>query len=154
MVKDIMQTDVVTVHPDTTLREAAQLMETWRHRSLPVVDAESTVLGIVSESVLLRIMLPGYTDEIADLSFLPETYDFPTPDLDNLGDIRVQDIMEHETLQTVTEDMRIAEVAHIMLSQSLPSVIVVREGKLVGIVSRRDLVRALVHPKLGIEQSQ
>ncbi len=148
MVKDIMTTDVTVVHPDAPVREAAELMERLHHRSLPVVDDEGRLVGIISELVLLRIALPSYTDNIPNLSFLPETDVLPAERVEDLTAAKVKDVMQTEDLPTATEEMPIAEAAHIMLTHGINTMPVVREGKLVGVVSTRDLVREIVHSKL------
>ena len=81
------------------------------------------------------------------MGFLPESYRFHGFEEDYIGAVPVAKVMSSDPVQ-VTEDEPVAEVARRMLEYDVASVPVVREGKLVGIVSRSNLVEAIVHPRM------
>lgn len=111
LARDIMTTDVVTVTPDTPVERVARLLAEHRITGMPVVDDEGRVIGIVSEYDL--ISKRGRTAE---------------------------DVMSREVI-SVSEDVSAEAVAQLLTERRVRRVPVLREGKLVGIISRADLVR-------------
>jgi CBS domain-containing protein len=150
--RDLMTTQVVTLGPEATVREAADRLAAVRHNALPVVDDAGRVVGVVSYHELLRLVLPEYLDEM-DLSFLPPSAAFfPAGEAaTRLGDVRAREIMRREPLAEVPPDEPIAEVARLLLAEQAPQVLVVQEGALLGVITLGDLVRAMVHPRLDAE---
>jgi CBS domain-containing protein len=141
---DVMTRDVVTVRPNDTLRQAAQIMLDRAVSSLPVVDAEGHVVGVVSEADLIR------PDEVAEkrerwwLDMLAEGEEL-SPDF--LATITTANRSVAKAMHTdfiaVTELTGLSEVAERIGRQNERSVLVMRDGKLVGIIARRDLVKTI-----------
>ncbi len=146
---DLMTRDVAVVHPETSLLEAVKLMAHRKISGMPVVDDAGNIVGMISEGDLVR-WHEGYTERQARwLDMLAEGFDL-APEF-------VQGIQEqHRKVKTVmspgvtavTEDTPAREVARLMYAKNIKRVPVVRDGKLVGIVARADLIRALAQ-KLG-----
>ncbi|MDI3340615.1 MAG: CBS domain-containing protein [Sphaerobacter sp.] len=111
LTKEIMTPQVITVHPDTSVDEVARLLFTHRITGMPVVDESGALLGIVSEFDV--ISKKGRT---------------------------AADIMSRDVI-SVQEDTPAEQVATILTSRQVRRVPVVAEGRVVGIVSRSDLVR-------------
>ena len=116
--EDIMTRDVVTVSPLCTLDEAVERMLESRVSGLPVVDESQQLVGIISEFALLVL-----------------TYDKKAS-----GDT----VAEHMTRAVTSVDVNdlLSDVADIFILNRFRRVPVTCNGKLVGIVSRRDLMRA------------
>ena len=148
--RDIMETDLRTASPDERLADVGAVLEGRRHSMLPVVDEDGDLVGIVSETDLLAFVLPIPAEDMENLSFLPRSYRLPDFEQHDLRDARVRDAMKSEALVTVAEDEQIVQIAFLMVKHNIAQVPVLREGRLVGQVSRNDLVRELVHPCLGI----
>jgi CBS domain-containing protein len=140
---DVMTTPVVTISPDTTVREVAALLLDRRISGVPVVDA-GRVVGIVSEGDLLRRQEIGTGRERAGGSWWLRLFrDDPSPaDYVKSHGGRASDIMTREVI-TVTEETPIGEIAEIFAARGVKRVPVLRGERLVGIVSRADLVQAL-----------
>jgi CBS domain-containing protein len=141
---DIMTRDVAVVHPETTLLSAVKLMASRGVSGLPVVDEHGALVGMMSEGDLLR-WHEGFSDrEVRWLHLLAEGFDL-APDF--LREIQEQ----HRTIKvlmspnpiTVIETTPAREIASLMHTHGINSVPVLRDRKLVGIVTRTDLVRAL-----------
>jgi CBS domain-containing protein len=117
--KDIMTTRVVTVRVDDTIDRAIGLMVKHRISGLPVLDAQGCPVGIISEFDLLELICSGQTE--------PDTVShYMSPGIFGVA--------EQDTWVTVADEFRAKGV------RRLP---VLRDGALVGIVSRHDLMRAI-----------
>ena len=132
LAKDVMSSDVITVRPHLPARVAAALLVANGFTSAPVVTAEGLLRGIVTEADLMR----GQPILDAD-----ETDDEPAPDT-TAGEVMTP---EPVTMRP-TDDL--ADVAAVMLAHGVRSVLVVEDGRLVGIISRRDVLRCVARREL------
>jgi CBS domain-containing protein len=141
--RDVMTAEVYSVRADTPLGDVAQLLAVRHISGVPVIDEREQVIGIVSEADLI--------DEEKRQTQIPRTAlfgFFPVPD-DVLQDtyrrgmeLKARDVMT-KRVYTASEETPLPELAEMMLTGRINRVPVVREGRLVGIVSRGDIVRAL-----------
>ncbi len=146
---DLMTRDVAVVHPETSLLEAVKLMAGRRISGVPVVDDPGTIVGMLSEGDLMR-WHEGYTERQARwLDMLAEGFELAPAFLQGIQEQhrKVKSVMSSGAT-TVTEDVPAREVANLMYEKNIKRVPVVRDGRLVGIVARFDLIRALAQ-KLG-----
>jgi CBS domain-containing protein len=141
--RDIMTTPVVTIEPDRTVREIAALLLERRISAVPVVDGGHLV-GLVSEGDLLhRHEIGTDRDRPARSWWLSLIDGDPGPaEYVKSHARRARDIMTREVI-TVEEDTPIARIAAILETHRIKRVPVVRGERLVGIVSRANLVQAL-----------
>jgi len=143
--KDLMTADVVTVPPETPVIAVARLLSERGISAVPVQGPDGAVLGVVTEADLVR-RLAGEEDQpagwfralFADPAALADRYA-------RTHGSTAADIMT-EAVVTVTEDTTAAHIAHLMEDRAVRRVLVVSDGRLRGIVSRADLLRALVSP--------
>jgi CBS domain-containing protein len=141
---DLMTRDVAVVHPETSLLEAVKLMARRHISGMPVLDHAGAIVGMLSEGDLVRWQ-EGYTERQARwLDMLAEGTDLAPAFLKGIQDQhrRVKSIMASGAT-TVTEDTPARDIARLMYARNIKRVPVVRGGKLIGIVARSDLVRAL-----------
>ncbi|MGH3083897.1 MAG: CBS domain-containing protein [Gaiellaceae bacterium] len=142
-VESLMSRDVVTVASETTLKEVAALLSRHRISGVPVCDADRQVLGVVSEADILR-QEEGRPPRSSTglLSWLFESDD------ESLAKVGARTAGEAMTSPAITIDpgRPVSEAARLMLERQVNRLPVVREGKLVGIVTRADLVRAFHRP--------
>jgi CBS domain-containing protein len=141
-IRDLMSREVVTVGPDTSAKHAAGVMAEGGFAALPVVDAGGRLVGIVAEADVLRDRIP------ADPR-LHARRDAARPELPL--SLLVRGIMT-ERVRTVEASADVADVARLFVDERLRSVPVVEQGRLVGIVSRRDVLRSLVRPDAEIRR--
>ena len=144
---DVMTTNVITISPITTVQEIAQLLSERNISGVPVVDASNRLIGIVSEGDLLHRVETGteqrlrrrrrswWLDRFAAEEELARDY------VKSHGRT-AEDVMTREVV-TVSESTDLAEVANLLETKRIKRVPVVKDGQLVGIVSRANLVRAL-----------
>lgn len=133
--REVMTADVVAVRPDTSAKDAAELLAERGFAALPVVDAEGRVLGIVAEADVLRGRLP----RDPRLHLLRDDDDGGPPPA------TVDGIMTTE-VRTVESGTDVADIARLFVDARLRSIPITDRGRLVGIVSRRDLLRTLLVP--------
>lgn len=142
IVADIMSRKPPTVSPSDSLKTVANLMFKHKIDGVPVVDDDGRTLGEISEKELLRFALPDYESFIANLANLPELV--PFEDLLRQEDkVRVQDVMNKDIV-TISEMSQVVEAAALMLFKDVDRVIVLRDDKIVGIVSRTDIVSKII----------
>lgn len=145
-VADIMTRDVVTVKKETTVRELSEIFETRRFGTLPVVDDEGNLIGVVTESDLVE---QGRNLHIPTFISL---FDWVIP---LGGEKSLERELQKITAQTVGEIFStgvvtvspsdpVSTAADIMTSRKLHALPVAEGRKLVGIVSRIDIIRNLI----------
>ncbi|NMC73871.1 MAG: CBS domain-containing protein [Geobacteraceae bacterium] len=144
--RDVMTKEVVTVTKETTIRELAEIITTHRIGSVLVVDSEGSLIGIVTESDLIEqdknFHIPTVISLFDWVIYLESEKKFEKElkrmTAATVGDIYTQDVL------TVTPDTPVSEIADIMSGRKIHALPVLENGKLVGIVSRIDLVRSMV----------
>jgi CBS domain-containing protein len=142
-VRDVMTQSVVSVHRSTPLKEVAHLLIDNGISGVPVIDVDGTVLGVVSEADLLVKEQGAESIRHRPLArFLGESAK-SRAQLVKLGAVNAAEAMTAPAI-TITSDRSIHEAATIMTARRVNRLPVVDDGRLVGIVTRADLVRAYV----------
>jgi CBS domain-containing protein len=148
--QDVMTAGVITVTPETSIRDLALLLGRHGISGAPVVDAADNLIGIVSEGDLLHRAETGterrterrrarWFDGLLAEQKVARDY------LKSHGR-KVADVMTRDVI-TVTETAELDEIADLLETKRIRRVPVVRDGKVVGVVSRANLVRALAMAK-------
>jgi len=146
--KDIMTRDVATVAPNASVREAATLMTDRRLSGLPVVTADGRAIGILTASDLLyRVETGAERRPSWFASFFARPDELARQYAKDHGR-KVHEVMARHII-SVLEDASVSEVADVLDRNGLKRVPVIRDGALVGIISRGDLVRALSRTRLS-----
>lgn len=148
---DIMTAPVITISPGTPVREIAALLVERRISGVPVVE-DGRVVGLVSEGDLFRRHEIGTDRSAADESWWFRLIkDDPAPSAYVKSHARLaKDIMTRDVI-SVVEDTPVAEIASLFESRRIKRVPVLRYKKLVGIVSRANLVQALAVKTKSLE---
>lgn len=141
--RDVMTSSVVSVSPETTVHELARLLVQHRISAAPVVDQDGQVVGMISEGDLLHREEIG-TERRSNRRawWLDILSDGGAADYIKAHARTVGEIMSREPI-CVKEDISLSEIAAVLESHHIKRVPVLRDGKLVGIVSRSNLVQAL-----------
>jgi len=141
--KDVMTTQVVTVLPDINVREAARILLSNRISAVPVVDSAGHIIGMLSEGDLMRRPESGteshgswWLEVLGGPEERARTY------LKSHG-LTARDVMTRKVV-TVAENTSLEEIATLLERNRIKRVPVLRGGKLVGIVSRANLLHGLV----------
>jgi CBS domain-containing protein len=133
-VRDIMTSPVHTVWQNASVESAAELMTARSVTALPVVDSDGLLVGMVSESDLLWHRVPA--EPTTDATDVPDTDPVHRPGM-------VVEVMSAYPL-TTTPGADVADVAEAMVESDVRSIPVLDGRAVVGIVSRRDILRAMV----------
>jgi len=147
---DLVQTDAPTLSPDDTIADAAELLTQYEHSAIAVVDGEGRLLGSVAEEDILALALPTAVQELDRLSYLPRCYGLRDLSDDKLRATRVADVMSKDRLVTVEEDELAAQATLLIIRHHQPQIFVVRDGRLVGRLDRKQVIAQIINPTLGL----
>jgi CBS-domain-containing membrane protein len=144
-----MTREVITVAPEASVEELARLFAKRRISGVPVVDDQGRVLGVVTQSDLLKRTrepeLPVALN-ILDLHLFLETPGRFRQRLEKLLGDTVRQVMSSPAI-TITPDTPVAEAARVMEARKIHTLPVVEGNKLVGIVGKLDLIRVVARPQ-------
>lgn len=142
--KDVMTPNVITVTPDTEIANIAKLLLEHHISAVPVVDPNNQILGIISEGDLFHRPELGVKPRRHSwwLSLVAGDEEFSAEYVKTHGS-HAAEVMTSPVV-TVSEDTSIDEIVHLLEERRIKRVPVVRDGRLVGMVSRGDLLQGLV----------
>lgn len=142
-IHDVMVTDVVSVHPETPLKEVARLLVEHRIGGMPVVDAGNVVVGVISESdfVIKERGADHLPDSLVDRLAGRTAHDTRRVVATTAGEAMTSPAI---TIESRTASVREAAIA--MLDHRVNRIPVTEDGRLVGIITRGDLVRVYARP--------
>lgn len=132
LVREVMTSPVVSVAPDTPVKQAIRLLDEHAISSLPVLDAEGRLVGVVSEADVLRDSVP------ADRRARERAVEITAPPVR----LAVTDVMTHLPI-TVSPDDDVESAVELLVDTQVKSLPVVALGRVVGVVSRCDVIAVL-----------
>lgn len=149
-IKDIMNPNVVFCKPDNTVREVAKILKENNISGVPVIDEEELV-GVVSEGDLLKLLIIPEKGEL----WLPspfEVIEVPIREilgweetkkmLSDVGSIKVEEIMTKD-VYTISSEASVEEASEHMVRHRINRLPVIEEDRVVGIVTRGDIIEGL-----------
>jgi CBS domain-containing protein len=142
IVGDVMTSDPIAITPDKTIKEAVNLIFKYKISGLPVVDSSGKLLGEVSESDLLRFALPQYEEFLAQKTNQPNV-DSLDEILKKSRTITVGEVSIANPL-TVSVDLPLTEAASLLLKNKIERLMVISEGKLIGVITKTDIVSKII----------
>ncbi|MBU0673344.1 MAG: CBS domain-containing protein [Proteobacteria bacterium] len=147
--QDIMTREVISVGPEMEVEQLAALLWENKISGVPVVENGDTLIGVVTESDLIdqtkKIHIPTVLTILDSMIFLGDT-DKVNQDLRKMTGTKVKDLYSDKPF-TVTETTPVDEIATIMAEKRLHTLPVVRQGKLVGIIGKADIIRSIYQGK-------
>ena len=149
-VKDIMTTEVITVSTGDSVELCAKLMQENNISGLPVLNEAGRVSGIVTEGDLIRrasrVKAPGYLEILGGLIYLGSPKKF-VEELQRAMSLEAGQLMS-KNLVTIAPEDTVEQAATLMVDKKISRLPVLDEsGKLVGIISRRDIMGSLYSGK-------
>lgn len=140
-----MKKKVVTATADTTLKEAAKLLTEKRVGTLPVVDDQGKLVGITNMRKIVAVFLPDFISLMEDVDFVKDygvLDSLSDEDMEKANHLNVGEIMDEAI--SVEEDCSLVRALSVMSNHRVPDIPVVRDEKLVGLVSRVDVGRGFL----------
>jgi len=141
-VADIMDRDLTSILESCPVERAIRILHVHRMSGLPVVDEENHVTGFISEKDIVKAALPKYMNMLTDSSFLPDYGQF-RKHLLGIGNDPVSRFMVKDVI-TFNEDDSDFNVATIVLKNNIKLAPVLRDGVMVGIISRTHLLEHML----------
>jgi len=139
LVKDRMSKPPITIRETVGVEEALRLMHNEDIRRLPVVDKRGKMVGIVSELDLLKVSpSPATSLSVYEIPYL-------------LAKVKMKDVMTEDVI-TVQEDTPLEEAARVMADNKIGGLPVVRDGKVVGMITETDLFKTFLEMLGGREE--
>ncbi len=138
-IKDMMTKNVVTVTPDTSLKEVGRLLKEKRINGVPVVDSTERIVGIITVTDILRLLEEIYQWQVLE---------------DKITGLHVSELVGKERLNrkaasvmkknvfTLNENSTLNDLMRLMFTKKIHTIPVTKDDKLVGIIGKRDLVYA------------
>jgi CBS domain-containing protein len=143
---DIMTSNVITVKKDTPLTELAKILYEHHINGVPVVDDDGALIGIICESDLIRrdrkLHIPTAIAIFDWVLYLqgPKAFE---KEIRRISATKVEDLYSNDVI-TVSEKTPVEDIATIMSRKRVYTIPVVDEGRLVGVIGKADLIRALI----------
>lgn len=144
--QDIMTPEVVTISPEADITEAVKILLDRGINGLPVLDGEGRLVGILCQSDLVRMQKSLPIPSLFTLldGFVPlSSSALLEAEVKRIAASKVSDAMSTKVV-TVDPDMTIDEIAALMVDKKFHTLPVTRDGKLVGIVGKKDVLKTLI----------
>jgi len=132
MARDIMSEEVVTIPENALLSQVAHLMLRDRVSAFPVIGAENEVAGIITMTDLFRII---------DMAVQEHGRDF-RPFLSTFKNLRAAEVMSRDVV-TISPETSLSQIIRMLIEKKMHTFPVIDQGKIVGIVSRHDILNAV-----------
>lgn len=144
----IMTRNVISIHPDAGVPEIAGLLSKHGISAVPVIDATGKLVGMISEGDLMAPVTTRnqsrrawWLEMLAEGETLaPEFVQYISLDHHTANDLMTRKLV------TASENTTVSEIADLLIRNHIKRVPIIRDGRVVGIVSRADIVRTLSHP--------
>ncbi len=142
--KDIMTKDVISVKPSTTIEELARILMKNHISGAPVADNTGNLKGIITENDLISKNSKLHIPTILRLfdAYIPLGTSRLESDIKRMAALTVDEICSKEVV-TVDEEASVEYVATLMTEKKIHLLPVLREGKIVGIIGKKDLIKGL-----------
>jgi CBS domain-containing protein len=145
--KEIMNRNVITVNQEMTVDEVVKILLEHRISGVPVLDEAGKVTGIVSETDLIyrekNLHIPSFISILQGIVFLESTKDLEHQ-VKKMAAYKVKDVMTKNVI-TVSEETDLNRIVDIIIDQKVNRLPVVdREGKLLGIITRSDILKHII----------
>ena len=137
LIRDIMAQNVITVSPDTSLREAGKILKEKKISGMPVVERDGSLVGVITITDILKIIKEIYQWQQIEksstglkISDLIETQSLNK----KVGDVMTRSVFTLEAGRNVNELMRL------VFTKNIHTIPITEDGKLVGVVGKHDLI--------------
>ncbi|MDJ0622065.1 MAG: CBS domain-containing protein [Desulfocapsaceae bacterium] len=142
--REIMTKDVLTVQPQKSVNDLANLLTTQNINGVPVVDEEGKLMGVVTENDLVfqkkKVHIPTVINILDSFIYL-ESQERMKKEMAKITGVTVESIYSKD-VKTVRPETPIDEIATLMVEENIHTIPVVDDGELVGVIGKRDIIRS------------
>ncbi|MGE5381065.1 MAG: CBS domain-containing protein [Methylocystaceae bacterium] len=146
LAKDIMTHEVIMVSPEENVDQVTKLLVEHKISGIPVVDSENHLVGIVTEKDLMvkakELKVPFYLTVFDSIIYLENPNKFKD-EIKKYTARKVKDVMTTQVI-TAEEDTPVSDIVELLTEHNINRVPIVRRNKVIGIVTRNDVLKALV----------
>jgi CBS domain-containing protein len=150
LARDVMQTGIVSVGPDTPLIDVHRLLTEEEISGAPVVDEDGALLGVITATDLMRAVAEEHDNARSDTNYFRDLLPYSSPDWssapedfqDRLSELTAEDAMTRGAL-TVPPEASVAVVARELRARHFHRLFVAQGGTLVGVISTFDLLKLI-----------
>lgn len=138
-VKDLMTKQIKSIPPDMSAKDALNLLLDSSLSGVPVIDKDGNLVGVFTEKEILKAILPAYLKDVGSFVYA----DDPKAEFKKMAKLekfKVKDLMRKE-VPALDEESSITEASKIMLLKSERRVMVMKDEKVVGVITRCDVVK-------------
>lgn len=147
-VKEIMKTDIIKIKKGTSLKEAAKILSENKISGAPVIDEKNRLIGIISEKDIFRALYPDYQEFYLATGLRVDTQKIEEG-INEAAQLKVEDVMIRDVI-SVSPDTPLVKIGALMLAKNIHRVMVLEKNQPCGIVTRRDIYKAIFKDKLAI----
>lgn len=142
--REIMTKDVLTVQPQTSVNDLANLLTTQNINGVPVVDEDGKLIGVVTENDLVfqkkKVHIPTVINILDSFIYL-QSQERMKKEMAKITGVTVESIYSREVI-SVNPETPIDEIATIMVEKNIHTIPVLDNGELVGVIGKRDIIRS------------
>ncbi len=142
-IKDVMTVRTARIRHDSSLQHAAEMVALSRVSDLMAIDEENNFIGVLSEGDILRNAMPDIDEILEEGGSLDTAFHIFLSKGRDLSELSITPLIIREPLVVDPED-HVARAATVLVDKQIRLLPVIRDGKLVGTVSRSDICRAVV----------
>lgn len=139
--KDFMSKKIKSIKPEVNAKDAVRELISSGTSGLPVIDASGELVGVFTEKEILRAIMPAYVEDVGAFVY-GEDSRAGLKKMAGLDKFLVRDLMRKD-VPTVEEEVSLTEISRMMLAKSERRILVVRDKKPVGVITRHDVLGAL-----------
>jgi len=147
-VKDVMETDLVSVLPETRYEEVAKIIYSHNISGVPVVDMDGGLLGFISEKDIFRVLYPWYKSYYEHPEYYTDMEGRESKVLD-VKEMKAEMLMVKNPIATSPNEP-IMKVGALMMAHRISRMPVVENGRVIGMVSRKIIYRAILKKNFGL----
>ena len=140
-VKDVMSADIKHISPDMNAKEALKMLIETGMSGFPVIDSGNNLVGVFTEREILKAILPVYVQNVGAFIYANDSKS-ELKKIASLEKFKVSDLMRKD-VPTIDAEASLTEASRIMLTRSERRIVVIKDKKPVGVITRADVVGAL-----------
>lgn len=152
-IQSVMSRTILTVDPDSTIRELWKLLFKKHVNSIPVVDKKKKLLGIITKEDLLKALYPDFEEYFADISAVSD-FEEMEDTIKQLGSLKAKDIMSKRVVFTRGDTPVMRALSRMIVRRLNQLPVLSPKDEVIGIVTKGDIFYALIKKEMKKEKAK